>query len=66
MDYSQQLALSYYKTIATLNEFHNIFLVQHQDTNKIYVKKIIDVYNIDAVARVTAKNRVTENMTAAE
>ena len=39
MDYSQQLALSYYKTIATLNEFHNIFLVQHQDTNKIYVKK---------------------------
>ena len=47
MDYSQQLALSYYKTIATLNELHNIFLVQHQDTNKIYVKKIIDIYNID-------------------
>lgn len=47
MDYSQQLALSYYKTIATLNESHNIFLVQHQDNNKIYVKKIIDIYNID-------------------
>lgn len=47
MDYSQKLALSYYKTIATLNETHNIFLVQHQDTQKIYVKKILTVYNID-------------------
>lgn len=47
MDYSQKLALSYYKTIATLNEAHNIFLVQHRDTQKIYVKKILTVYNID-------------------
>ena len=47
MDYSLQLALSYYKTIATLNKPHNIFLVQHQDNDKIYVKKIIDIYNID-------------------
>ena len=46
MDYSQSLAMSYYKTIATLNEQHNIFLVQHQETNKIYVKKVLDVYNI--------------------
>lgn len=54
MDFSQQLALSYYKTIATLNEAHNIFLVQHQQTNKIYVKKIIDVYNIDIYKELTA------------
>ena len=47
MDFSQSLTLSYYKTIATLNETHNIFLVQHQDTHKIYVKKILNVYNID-------------------
>lgn len=45
MDYSQRLALSYYKTIATLNETHKIYLVQHQETKKIYVKKILDVYN---------------------
>ena len=38
-------AMSYYKTIAAINESHNIFLVQHQDTQKIYVKKILDVYN---------------------
>lgn len=47
MDYSAKLSLSYYKTIATLNEAHNIYLVQHQETKKIYVKKFLDVYNID-------------------
>lgn len=46
MDYSQKLSLSFYKTIATLNQAHNIFLVQHQDTNKIYVKKILSIYNL--------------------
>ena len=47
MDYSQKLALSYYKTIATINEKHKIFLVQHQETHKIYIKKILSIYNID-------------------
>lgn len=47
MDYSHRLSVSYYKTIATLNESHKIYLVQHQKTNKIYVKKILDVYNKD-------------------
>lgn len=47
MDYSQKLALSFYKQIATLNPEHNIFLVQHQDTDKIYVKKILNIYNMD-------------------
>ena len=39
MDYSKQLALSYYKTIATLNEDHQVYLVQHQETQEIFVKK---------------------------
>ena len=47
MDYSKRLSISYYKTIATLNESHKIYLVQHQETQKIYVKKILDVYNKD-------------------
>jgi len=46
MDFSQRLEISYYKTIATINEAHNVFLVQHQETNKICVKKILDVYNV--------------------
>lgn len=54
MDYSAKLSLSYYKTIATLNEAHNIYLVQHQETNKIYVKKILDVYNIDIYKTLVA------------
>ena len=45
MDLSNRLSISYYKTIATLNESHKIYLVQHQSTNKIYVKKVLDVYN---------------------
>lgn len=45
MDYSHKLSLSYYKTTAVLNEDHKIYMVQHQLTNKIYVKKIIDIYN---------------------
>ena len=47
MDYTHKLAISYYKIIAVINEPHNIFLVQHQDTQKIFVKKILDVYNIN-------------------
>lgn len=47
MNDSQKLALSFYKQIAILNQAHNVFLVQHQDTGKIYVKKLLDIYNID-------------------
>lgn len=45
MDVMQRLELSEYKTIATINEAHHIELVQHQKTNRVYVKKILDVYN---------------------
>ena len=54
MDYTQKLALSYYKTIATLNKEHNIFLVQHQETQKIYVKKILSVYNAEVYKRLVS------------
>lgn len=47
MDYSAQLVLSYYKTIATLNEEHKVYLVQHLETKEIFVKKILSVYNAD-------------------
>ena len=47
MDYSSRLSISYYKTVATINEPHQIFLVQHQETGKFYVKKILDVYSLD-------------------
>lgn len=47
MDLSNRLSISYYKTIATLNESHKIYLVQHQSNHRIFVKKILDVYNIN-------------------
>lgn len=46
MDYAGRLAISYYKTIATINSEHKVYLVQHQESRKIYVKKILDVYNL--------------------
>ena len=47
MDYSHRLSISYYKTIATINDSHKIYLVQHQENKKFFVKKILDVYSID-------------------
>lgn len=46
MNLTVKLAISYYKTIAVINEAHKVFLVQHQETNKIYIKKLLDVYNL--------------------
>lgn len=45
MDYTGRLEISYYNTIAAINSAHKIYLVQHQETGKIYIKKILDVYN---------------------
>ena len=42
MDLSERLAISYYKEIADINESHKVYLVQHQETKKIYVKKVLD------------------------
>lgn len=47
VDLNQRLSVSYYKTIAAINESHKIDLVRHQETGKIYVKKTLDVYSID-------------------
>lgn len=45
MDYAGRLEISYYNTIANINSAHKIYLVQHRESQKIYVKKILDVYN---------------------
>ena len=47
MDIDKRLQLSYYKTIATLNDEHKIYIVQNSNDKHVYVKKILDVYNID-------------------
>ncbi len=47
MDFENRLEDSYYATIAVLNEEHGTYLVQHRETGKIYVRKVLDVYNLD-------------------
>ena len=39
MDFNHRLSISYYKEIDVINEAHKIYLVKHQNTDKIYVKK---------------------------
>ena len=45
MTLQEELQLSYYKQISILNASHNVFLVQHVETGKLYVKKILSVYD---------------------
>lgn len=47
MDYINRLAISYYNTIATIDDDHKVYLVQHRESKKIYIKKILDIYNIN-------------------
>ncbi|MDD6066318.1 MAG: serine/threonine-protein kinase [Firmicutes bacterium] len=65
LNLANRLSVSYYQVIAVLDEPHQIYLVQHQETHKIYVKKILDVYNIDIykqlhTAPVTGTPRIIE------
>ena len=55
MDYLDRLAISYYKDVATINEEHHIYLVQHISNNKFYVKKILYVFNIEVYKTLQAK-----------
>ena len=45
MSLESRAELSFYKEIGIINEPHKIYAVQHINTKKIYVKKILDVYN---------------------
>lgn len=45
MDIGSKLSISFYKTIAVISEEHKIYIVQQIQTKKIYVKKILAVYN---------------------
>jgi len=44
---SQRLSNSFYQVVAAINEPHKVYLVQHRDSGRFYVKKILDVYSAD-------------------
>ena len=52
MGIQEQLTLSYYKQIGVLNSDHDVFLVQHVQTNAVYVMKKLSVYNLDVYRRL--------------
>lgn len=54
MDFSKRLSISYYKNIATLNDEHKVYIVQHQETQKIFIKKKLDVYNTNIYQYIQA------------
>lgn len=58
MTLDEKLRLSYYKEIAKLNEEHGISLVQHIETQKIYVMKKLACYN-SSVYQKTASLSLT-------
>lgn len=48
----QQLRLSFYREIATLNQAHDVKLVQHVETGKIYVLKALHIYDLHVFERL--------------
>ena len=46
MNLQDEVRLSFYKEIADIDKRHNVVLVQHADTGKVYVKKTLIRYDI--------------------
>ncbi len=47
VDIKKRLSISYYKNIADIGGSDHVHLVRHQETGKIFVKKILSIYNRD-------------------
>jgi len=56
MDIQNELILSYYKELSPLSKEKNVYLVQHVETNSLYVRKIIDVYNSNIYHQLKSLN----------
>lgn len=54
MDFSKRLSISYYKNIATLNDEHQVYVVQHQETKKVFIKKKLYIYNSNIYQQLQA------------
>lgn len=56
MDIEKRLQLSYYQTIATINEEHKVYVTQNINDKHIYVKKILDKYNPEVYENLFANH----------
>lgn len=46
MTLDEECRLSYYNRIAVLNEGHGVYLVQHLESGRVFVEKVLSVYDI--------------------
>lgn len=47
MELNNELTLSYYKEISVINAEHGVYLVQHTENGRIFVRKQLRIYNKD-------------------
>lgn len=47
MDLHELMKISYYKTVAPIDEAHNVYLVRHTETGRFYVKKTLRFYSAE-------------------
>lgn len=55
MELQTRLRLSFYKEIAEIDTAHNIRLVQHTVTGKIFVKKALSIYDLQVFRYLMTK-----------
>ena len=47
MSLESEFTLSFYKEVAVINEKHQVSLVQHVESRKLYVKKTVSPHNLE-------------------
>lgn len=52
MNLSDSLSVSCYDMIAPINESHQVYLVRHQESGRLFVKKILSVYSADIYRKI--------------
>ena len=52
MNLSDPLSVSCYDMIAPINESHQVYLVRHQESGRLFVKKILSVYSADIYRKI--------------
>ena len=52
MTLEQEYTLSFYREITEINRTHRVSLVQHTETQQLFVKKVLTYYHPDVLSRL--------------
>lgn len=52
MTLEQEYTLSFYREITTIDHIHQVSLVQHTETQQLFVKKVLTYYHLDVLSRL--------------